>query len=48
MNLVLHHLPLSTNIQQIEDKLEKYFEFNQLQTAEQIQTGNSPYLYFSK
>lgn len=34
---LLHHLPLGVNMQQIQYKLEKYFEFNQLQTAEQIQ-----------
>ena len=34
---LLHHLPLGVNIQQIQYMLEKYFQLNQLQTAEQIQ-----------
>lgn len=34
---LLHHLPLDVNIQQVQDKLEKFFQFNQLQTPEQIQ-----------
>ena len=34
---LLHHLSLDLNIQQVQDKLEKFFQFNQLQTPEQIQ-----------
>ena len=34
---LLHHLPLGINIQQVQEKLENYFKFNQLQTPEQIQ-----------
>ena len=34
---LLHHLSLDVNIQQVKDKLEKFFQFNQLQTPEQIQ-----------
>jgi transposase len=34
---LLHHLPISVNIQQIREKLETYFQNHQLQTAEQIQ-----------
>ncbi|NEP07584.1 MAG: hypothetical protein F6K25_15180 [Okeania sp. SIO2G4] len=34
---LLHNLPLGVNMEQIQYKLEKYFEFNQLQTAQQIQ-----------
>lgn len=34
---LLHHLPLGINIQKLQDKLENYFKFNQLQTPEQIQ-----------
>lgn len=34
---LLHHLPLGVNIQQVQEKLENYFKFNQLQTPEQIQ-----------
>ena len=34
---LLHHLSLDVNIQQVQDKLEKFFQFNQLQTPEQIQ-----------
>ena len=34
---LLHHLPLNVSIQQVKDKLENYFKFNQLQTPEQIQ-----------
>lgn len=33
----LHHLPLGANIQQIQEKLENYFQYNQLQTPHQIQ-----------
>ena len=29
---LLHHLSLDVNIQQVKDKLEKFFQFNQLQT----------------
>ena len=34
---LLHHLPLGMNIKQVQEKLENYFKFNQLQTPEQIQ-----------
>lgn len=34
---LLHHLSWDVNIQQVQDKLEKFFQFNQLQTPEQIQ-----------
>ena len=34
---LLHHLSLDVNIQQVKDILEKFFQFNQLQTPEQIQ-----------
>ncbi len=34
---LLHHLPLGVNIQQVQEKIENYFKFNQLQTPEQIQ-----------
>lgn len=34
---LLHHLPLGINIQQVQEKLENYFKFNQLQTPHQIQ-----------
>ncbi len=34
---LLHHLPLGVNIQQVKEKIENYFKFNQLQTPEQIQ-----------
>lgn len=33
----LHHLPLGVNIQQIQEKLEDYFQKFQLQSSEQIQ-----------
>lgn len=33
----LHHLPIGINIQQIQEKLESYFQDNQLQTSHQIQ-----------
>ncbi len=33
---LLHHLPLGVNIQQVKDKLENFFKFNQLQTPAQI------------
>lgn len=33
----LHHLPLGVNIQQIQEKLEDYFQKFQLQSDEQIQ-----------
>ena len=29
---LLHHFSLDVNIQQVKDKLEKFFQFNQLQT----------------
>ena len=34
---LLHHLPLVVDIQQVQEKLENYFKFNQLQTPHQIQ-----------
>lgn len=34
---LLHHLPVGMTIEQIREKLEKYFQFSQLQTPEQIQ-----------
>lgn len=44
---LLHHLPLNTNIQQVREKLENYFQHFQLQNPEQIQAGDSTHLYFS-
>ena len=37
---LLHHLPLGVNIQQVQEKLESFFKFNQLQTPEQIHADN--------
>ena len=34
---LLHHQNADINMQQVQEKLEKYFKFNQLQTPEQIQ-----------
>lgn len=34
---LLHHLPVDITIDMIREKLEKYFQLNQLQTPEQIQ-----------
>ena len=34
---LLHHQNADINIQQVQEKLENYFKFNQLQTPEQIQ-----------
>lgn len=34
---LLHHLPVGMTIEQIREKLEKYFQSSQLQTPEQIQ-----------
>lgn len=33
----LHHVPIGINLQQIQEKLESYFQDNQLQTPHQIQ-----------
>ena len=33
---LLHHLPLGITIQEVQDKLETFFKFNQLQTPQQI------------
>ena len=33
---LLHHLTLGVNIQQVKDKLDNFFKFNQLQTPQQI------------
>jgi hypothetical protein len=33
----LHHLPLGVSMQQIQEKLENYFQLHHLQTPEQIQ-----------
>lgn len=34
---LLHHQSADINLQQIQEKLDSYFKFNQLQTSEQIQ-----------
>ena len=37
---LLHHLPPDISIQQVIDKFESYFKFNQLQTPKQIHADN--------
>ncbi|MEM6401587.1 MAG: hypothetical protein AAF757_15345 [Cyanobacteria bacterium P01_D01_bin.116] len=37
---LLHHQNADINIQQVQEKLENYFKFNQLQTPEQIHADN--------
>ncbi|MEM9928111.1 MAG: transposase [Cyanobacteria bacterium P01_D01_bin.50] len=37
---LLHHLSLNITIQEVQDKLETFFKFNQLQTPEQIHADN--------